>query len=207
MVSTQRLWPTVAWAGIVSLAIATAALRIGGKAEDALVMAAFTVISAGLVAWRLVPGSFALMFIGAAMIGGSGFVFGLFDTVPFYDKATHTLAALAVAVALGTAAYRPMRVEFRAHPLLLVLAIATFGIAVGTVWEFYEYAAGIVGSIDDTLWDLICDTGGATAGGVIVAWREALRERRRAPRPTPVPAIAGVRPSPSPSSTNGRSGR
>ena len=65
---------------------------------------------------------------------------------------------------------------FRQHTLLYLLTIASFGIAIGALWEITEWSAGkilatnVIGSIDDTVIDLIMDTLGSGLAAIISFW-------------------------------------
>jgi hypothetical protein len=60
--------------------------------------------------------------------------------------------------------------------LLYVLTIASFGIAIGAVWEVAEWLAGkilpseVIGSLDDTIMDLVMDTVGAGLAALLSVW-------------------------------------
>lgn len=53
---------------------------------------------------------------------------------------------------------------FRNHRILYLVTIATFGIAIGALWEVTEWSAGkivstqVIESLDDTIIDLVMDT-------------------------------------------------
>ncbi|BAY24012.1 hypothetical protein NIES2100_38050 [Calothrix sp. NIES-2100] len=58
----------------------------------------------------------------------------------------------------------------------LQLAASNFGIAIGAVWEVIEWSAGkilsteVIGSLDDTIIDLIMDSLGAGLAALISLW-------------------------------------
>lgn len=70
----------------------------------------------------------------------------------------------AIILALSFLAYSSMLPIFRQHTLLDLLTTASFGIAIGALWEITEWSASkilttdMIGSIDDTVIDLIRDT-------------------------------------------------
>ncbi len=72
--------------------------------------------------------------------------------------------------------YRSMPPIFRQHTLLYLLTITSFGIAIGALWEITEWSAGkilapdVIGSIDDTVVDLIMDTLGSGLAAIISLW-------------------------------------
>ncbi len=59
--------------------------------------------------------------------------------------------------------------------MLYVLAIASFGIAIGALWEITEWLLQVINSLNDTIIDLIMDSIGATIAALMSLW--ALQER------------------------------
>ncbi|MGA7938229.1 MAG: hypothetical protein WCA35_32060 [Kovacikia sp.] len=82
----------------------------------------------------------------------------------------------AITLALSFLAYRPMLPIFRQHTLLYLLTIISFGIAIGALWEITEWSAGeilatnVIGSVNDTVTDLIMDTLGSGLAAIISLW-------------------------------------
>jgi glucose uptake protein GlcU len=76
---------------------------------------------------------------------------------------------------------------FRDRKLLYCVTIASFGIAIGALWEIAEWSAGLVlqteviESLDDTITDLIMDALGAVLASLISLWalQEWTRPRRQ----------------------------
>jgi hypothetical protein len=61
------------------------------------------------------------------------------------------------------------------YRMLFVLAIASFGIAIGAIWEIIEWLTGSINSLNDTIMDLVMDTTGSTVAALVSLW--ALQER------------------------------
>lgn len=82
----------------------------------------------------------------------------------------------AITLALSFLVYSPMLPIFRQHTLLYLLTIASFGIAIGALWEITEWSAGkilatdVIGSVDNTIIDLIVDTLGSGLAAIISLW-------------------------------------
>ena len=113
-----------------------------------------------------------------------GGVLGLYDAVPFYDKMAHfisvaVIAFLALIVVYVIDVYWD---GLRMDLFMVGFFIAIFAIALGVVWEIWEYVSDmlVVGapkaqeSLDDTMMDLVYDT----AAGVIVAVAGTIAIRR-----------------------------
>ncbi len=66
-----------------------------------------------------------------------------------------------------------MLTVFRSHKLVYVLTIASFGIALGALWEVAEWSAEqllntqVIPGLDDTIIDLIMDSLGAVAAALL----------------------------------------
>lgn len=194
MEDSWRLARALAWAGTGSLALAATGLITGGDLRNGAVLMVFTAIAAALVrlpSW--VPIGHTLVFVAVTLLDAAGMVFGLFDAVFFYDEMAHCLTTLAVTLTVGYAAFRPMRVEFRRHPLLLLLATACVGMSVGAAWEVYEYMVNAIGTVGDTIWDLVWDGLGATTAALAVSLREGLGQRHTAAAPVPQPVPVRAR--------------
>lgn len=97
-----------------------------------------------------------------------------------YDELVHGFTMFAITLALSFLAYGSMLPIFRQHTLLYLLTIASFGIAIGGLWEITEWSAGkilateVIGSVDDTVIDLIMDTLGSGLAAITSLW--ALRK-------------------------------
>lgn len=93
-----------------------------------------------------------------------------------YDELVHGFTMFAITLALSFLVYSPMLPIFRQHTLLYLLTIASFGIAIGALWEITEWSAGkilatdVIGSVDDTVIDLIVDTLGSGLAAIISLW-------------------------------------
>jgi hypothetical protein len=69
-----------------------------------------------------------------------------------------------------------MLTVFRQPTWLYLFTITSFGIAIGALWEVTEWTAGkilpseVIGSLDDTIVDLIMDSLGAGFAAAISLW-------------------------------------
>jgi hypothetical protein len=138
-----------------------------------------------LIAARLLdlPRLYDLALTIAMILTGWGEALGLYDAISFYDNIVHFLTPLFCSqvayIALARAEVLPDprdETGFRTHVAVFVIT-AALGIAIGAVWEIFEWASdGTFGSDlqlgnDDTVGDLIADTlGSLTGGALLVAW-------------------------------------
>src|SRR5918994_5516565 len=129
------------------------------------------------------PRLYDLGFTSALILTGWGEALGLYDAWKPYDNVVHfvvpMLCSQVAYIALARIEVLPdMREDFvpRHYAGIFTVTFA-LGVAIGGVWEIVEWASdGVLGSNlsmgnDDTVGDLISDTLGATAGGLLlVAW-------------------------------------
>lgn len=176
-----RGYRIAAWIGQALLGVAVLAAIIQGNGMNAVALAGFLITSLIFVVRddRL-PTLFDFLFVVAALLNAGGWVWGLFYQPGPYDEMTHAFTMFAITLALSFLVYRPMLTIFRQHKLLYLLPIASFGIAIGALWEVAEWSAGkilateVIESLDDTITDLIMDSIGAGLAALTSLW--ALQE-------------------------------
>jgi hypothetical protein len=157
-----------AWIGQTLLAIAVLAALFQGKWQNAIALSFFLVVSLiFVVKYKKLPTLFDFLFVLAALLNAGGWVWGWFEAAGFYDELVHGFTMFAITLALSFLAYGSMLSVFRQHTLLYLVTIASFGIAIGALWEITEWSAGkilsteVIGSVDDTVIDLIMDALGS----------------------------------------------
>jgi hypothetical protein len=170
-----------AWIGQALLAIAVVLAMSQGKWQNAIALALFLVASfIFVIRDDRLPTLFDFLFVIAALLNAGGWVWGLFYPPGPYDEITHAFTIFAFTLAFSFLVYRSMLPVFRQHRLLYLLTIASFGIAIGALWEVAEWLAGkilaieVIESLDDTITDLIMDSLGAAFAAVTSLW--ALQE-------------------------------
>lgn len=166
-----------AWVGQTLLGIAVLAAAVQGKWQNAIALALFLIVSfVFVVKDDKLPTLFDLLFVLAALLNAGGWVWGLFYASGLYDELVHGFTTFAITLALSFLAYGSMLPIFRQHTLLYILTIASFGIAIGGLWEITEWSAGkvlatdVIGSVDDTVIDLIMDTLGSGLAAITSLW-------------------------------------
>lgn len=160
------------WVGQAVLAFALLTVLMRGNLQGALTISGF-LLAAFIFVTRdeWLPRLFDLLFVLAALINAGGWVWDLYNAPGPYDEIAHGFTIFAITLALGFLTYRTLLAGFVDHPLLLVLTIASFGIAIGALWEVAEWTADffvakqIVSGLDDTISDLIMDSIGAVLAG------------------------------------------
>lgn len=158
-----------AWTGIVALVCLAIVAGAQGKLWGAVCLAVGAGAAVLFVLWQSrLPTLFSLLFVVALLMNGLGWVFDYWS-VPWFDPVTHAYTTFAVTLALGFAAYFSMVAEFRAHGPTYVLSIASFGLAIGGLWEIFEWTIGVEQSYRSVAVDLVADTVGALLAGLLAA--------------------------------------
>lgn len=105
----------------------------------------------------------------------AGYTSDLYRRFWWFDEVIHAYTIMAITLALALFLYGSVLVGARDHRLLLVLAIASLGIAIGALWEIAEWAYDQVAASDiikgkrDTIIDLIVDSLGAVVAGILAS--------------------------------------
>ena len=176
-----------AWVGTALLSAAMAYMAVMDQWAGVGVIAAFLIAAlVFIICEDRLPALFDLLFVIAALLNAVGWAWGAFHWPGPYDEITHAVTTFAVTLSLGLLTFYSVRAHFEPHGLLYVLIIASFGIAIGGVWEIVEWAAGVIGTIDDTAIDLVMDTIGALMAGGLNLWalRSAASEELKQQRKT-----------------------
>ena len=174
-----RGYRIAAWVGQFILAIATVIIfvRIGWQAG--LILLLFLVASVVFVLKdRQLPTLFDLLFVIAALLNAGGWI-GLFYQPGPYDEIVHAFTTFSITLAVSFIVYSSMLPVFRSHRRLYILTIISFGIAIGALWEIFEWVTATINSLDDTIVDLIMDTIGAIAASLLslLALQEKTKHR------------------------------
>jgi hypothetical protein len=109
----------------------------------------------------------------AIVVNIAGYALNLYDRFAWFDDVVHTYTSFAITLLLALLLYGDVLSGVRRSPLLLVLTVASLGIAIGALWEIAEWAYdqmvpenAILGKTD-TIFDLILDSLGALAAGIV----------------------------------------
>ena len=182
--SNWRPYRTAAWFGVALLAATIVMAVAQGEWLQAGPLAGFLIAAVLFIKLEdRLPTLFDLLFVVAALLNAGGWAFKWYNTIGLYDEVAHGFTTFAITLALGYLAYGRMLDSFHAQRLLFVLSIASFGIAIGAIWEVVEWAADffvaseVVESINDIMDDLIMDSIGACLAGVLSLW--GLRDHAR----------------------------
>lgn len=154
---------------IVSLLLLTSVLcvreALGGAWPTALAWFACMAVEVGVLAFRRsLPSFFGLMLTLAALVNAAGYVLNLWHDRTLFDELVHAFTSFAGMAAAGwlflPANGRPSTAFF--------FWFALAGLAAGVAWEGFEWIIGIIGDMRDTLIDLLMDSLGIGAAGVLL---------------------------------------
>lgn len=172
-----RGYRIAAWIGQALLAFSVVLALSQGQWQNALGLALFLGASFLFVTQDdKLPTLFDCLFVLAALLNAGGWVGRLFYQPGPYDEITHAFTVFAFTLAVSFLVYQSLLSVFLRHKLLYLLTIASFGVAIGALWEVAEWLAGIVfqtqviESLDDTITDLIMDSLGAGFAALTSLW-------------------------------------
>ena len=109
----------------------------------------------------------------AIAANAAGYFANLFQQIGWYDDVVHGYTIFALTLLLALYMYGATLTGASTHGFLLVLTVASVGLAIGGLWEVAEWAYdqfepgnAIKGKLD-TILDLIWDSIGALVAGVV----------------------------------------
>jgi len=133
----------------------------------------------------------ALVFVYSALFLGE--VRGYYQRFWWWDIALHATSGLLLGILGFLLVYvlnESDRIEVHMRPRFVALFAFVFAVAVGALWEIFEFAMdqllgtnmqkpmfGDPSGLTDTMWDLIVDTGGAAVISLL-GWRYMHRRER-----------------------------
>jgi len=138
-----------------------------------------------LIAARLanLPRLYDLAVIVALLFTQGGEAVNLYDAIAWYDRVVHVVVPLLASQVVYLCLARievmpdPQQETLPHHDAGMFIAVFALGLAVGALWEIFEYTSdGVFGSAlqegnTDTVGDLIADaTGSLIGGGLMVLW-------------------------------------
>ena len=175
-----RGYRIASWIGIaVAAAGLTASVAMGWWIAS-LWLAALLVYSGWQVGWeQQLPDLFDTLLVAAAVLNAVGWAFNLFAQFRWYDLLAHAYTIFAITLTAGFLIYSSSQVRFEKIGWLFITSIFCFGMAVGGLWEIVEWAFRVIGTVNDTVFDLIMDAAGAFLAALLSA-RVAVEDPRSA---------------------------
>lgn len=159
------------WIGIAIASIGLVAALVLTWWIAAVWLAALLAYALWQVAWEeRLPDLFDFLLVAAAVINAVGWAFNLFRRFAHYDQVAHGYTIFAITLTAGFLVYGSSEVRFAKTSPLFAVSIFCFGMALGGLWEIVESVFGVIGTIEDTVNDLIMDATGAAAAAVLSAW-------------------------------------
>lgn len=112
----------------------------------------------------------------AIAANGAGYFINLFQRIGWYDDVVHGYTIFALTLLLALYMYGASLTGAANHSFLLVLTVASVGIAVGALWEVAEWGydqwfaqGNVIHGKRDTILDLVWDSIGGLIAGVVAA--------------------------------------
>jgi len=129
------------------------------------------------------PRVYDLALIVALVLTQGGEAFGIYDSLHWYDRVVHFVVPMLTSQVIYLCLARlevlpdPRQETLPHHHAGMFLVTFALGLAVGALWEVFEYTSdGVFGSNlsednADTVGDLVADASGSLAGGALmVLW-------------------------------------
>lgn len=176
-VSDWRGFMVAAWVCVLALAVATAVALVQLNWSGSAILALALVATLAVTLWgrHAVDPLFVLLFNLALAANAMGYAWQLFTTVPPYDELVHGFTIFTITLTFGIPIFRSLAPGFEQHRILFVVAVTSFGIAVGALWEVAEYLLDLAGvsifnTYPDTILDLVMDSTGALLAALVSLW-------------------------------------
>lgn len=154
-----------------------------GRWHGVLVLTGFTIAElVFLLKSDRPPALVNLLVVMAGLVNAAGFVWDLYQKLWWFDEAVHLYTLFALTLLLGTVGRRSLLTGARDHRLLAILAVASFGVAIGALWEIAEWGydrftpGNSIKGKRDTIIDMIMDSIGAVIAGWLSGWVERARD-------------------------------
>ena len=103
----------------------------------------------------------------------AGYAFDLYHRFWWFDRVLHACTILAVTLWLTVRVFGPALNRQGGHGILIVLLVASVGIALGGLWEVAEWVfdqlapSNVIKGKHDTIVDILLDAAGALLAGVM----------------------------------------
>lgn len=169
---TRRRWYSIA-AWLVRAVLVAALLHqaVAGDWVGVLSMTLFLALSfAYLLRSEHLPNAFDVLVALSALLNALGFVLDYYQRLRLYDEAAHAVTVFAVTLAFFYLVYRD---EAPRRRWVMAVAVFTFGVALGSLWEIAEWVTGrilgtaVVYGLDDAVTDLISNSVGALVAALV----------------------------------------
>ncbi|TDH58762.1 hypothetical protein E2C06_30850 [Dankookia rubra] len=118
-----------------------------------------------VIAWTLL--------VALSVVNVAGYALDLYWQFWWFDRVLHAATILAATLWLALFVFARTLKGERGHALLVVLLVASVGIALGAVWEVAEWVfdqiapGDVIKGKHDTVIDLVMDTAGAVLAGIL----------------------------------------
>jgi VanZ family protein len=163
-----------AWAGLALSVCLLVVVALRGNWVGVAVLAVCSMVAAALLLVnRRLSALVELLLVVAALLNAAGYAWDLYTAWTPFDKIVHGYTLFALTLPLGLLASGPLLHGERDRRLWFILVVASFGIALGALWEVAEWLfdlmmpGNVIQGKTDTITDIVVDTVGALLAGWI----------------------------------------
>jgi hypothetical protein len=166
----SKAYTVGAWIGVALIAGGFTVTLVSGHWVEAFQGGLFLAGALALVVFfnERLPSLLILLFVIAAIVNAVGWIWNEYKHTYGYDEFAHLFTTFAVTLSLGFLTYRRMQGYFHKHRSHFALAISSFGISLGALWEVFEWS--LIGDLRDPVGDIIVDSIGAALAGITAPW-------------------------------------
>lgn len=171
---SQNILHFTSWIGSFILLVSLVSLIFNRNIHGSLTVLVFLTLS--LVFKFLknkLPTALDLLFIISSLMNAAAWIWKLNDSLWFFDDLTHTVTTLTITSIIGYYLFSNFIKVYSVHKLLFIFTVVLCGIAIGALWEIFEWTLGellhkeIIKSLADTIFDLLFDTLGSLGGAIL----------------------------------------
>ena len=116
------------------------------------------------------PPFLKLLFVLAALINAIGWIWDEYTNIVFYDELAHLYTTFAITLATGFFTYRRAVSYLCDRHFDHFTVVVSFGIAVGALWEVFEWIILLGEFKDSPVSDIVYDSLGALMAGGLSVW-------------------------------------
>lgn len=166
-----KVFAAGAWLGVAVLGACGMVVLWNGHWLGMLQFALFFGSSAYLMTLdRMLPNLFKFLFVLAAIINAVGWIWDEYTKIVWYDEFAHFYTSFSITLALAYLIYRRAKSYLHERKIDYFLVVISFGLALGAVWEVFEWIILLGDFKDSPVSDIIYDGAGAILAALLAVW-------------------------------------
>lgn len=169
----SKIFLYLAWAGRIILIAAVFYIWLTKDTQGIFTITPFLFVAfVPLFLKNLLPPFYDTLIVFMALINAGAWIWNAYETVFFYDEFAHAFTTFTLTLVIGHISINFFSKDYERYRRFILLSIVSFGISLGTIWEFWEWMidifieksviAGLYDTITDLMWDslgALCATG------------------------------------------------